>query len=506
MHSITAPATSVESARDDQWHSWHFDPYDSWSISWDASDPPNVEIIAPLSRGGLAGAEPLLLVRVSERFNEGRGHIEILQKIPHIFNLHWVPERRSYCKVDKNGDLVDAISIFELSDTEHGIDGEIVTFKREILYDYMNITKTVIVRAFDFSRFRWEDFKGYGSGGQSCEDVFQEIYYRSCVRPDYASYMRGAQIIRPSGTIHNFIRRFEGREENPEYATFIAQDSRSGRVMEISCEPGATANYFMHSDLPFELSPAFFRPDVLSKYRADPDKYVLQDRHINCRGAWDLRSYDINEEGQVHVYILYLRDLPYAEQLYWKSFNEAPRGGISSRAYQTDIEGRTPTAYDPLNSLIHRMRTRDYAWWSLRSEQLPDQLNYPATSSSSEWGVEITRLDQLIVEGLEEKYLRKKATQLGRKVDKYRSLKLVEECLIGMGFDEERARNVMGPLHDLHNLRSSVGGAHASGKTAKSIRTNAIADHGSYRQHFHWLCTACDEAIRVIADAMKDLE
>ena len=61
---------------------------------------------------------------------------------------------------------------------------------------------------------------------------------------------------------------------------------------------GQTANYFTQSDLPFEMSPAFFHPEVLTRYKSDSDKYTLQDRSISCRGAWHLQTYDINDAGQ----------------------------------------------------------------------------------------------------------------------------------------------------------------------------------------------------------------
>ena len=99
-------------------------------------------------------------------------------------------------------------------------------------------------------------------------------------------------------------------DEEREHTSFIAQDWKNKRIAEISCAPGATANYFTESDLPFELSPAYFRPEVLSKYKADSQKYTLQDRSITCRGAWHLKTYDINEAGQVHTYLVYLRQLP----------------------------------------------------------------------------------------------------------------------------------------------------------------------------------------------------
>jgi hypothetical protein len=99
------------------------------------------------------------------------------------------------------------------------------------------------------------------------------------------------------------------------------------------------------------LSPAFFKPEVLLKYKADSDKYSLAGRSISCRGGWSLQTYDINDAGQVHTYLVYLRNLPHEEQLYWKSYNEKPKRTISNRAFTTDFEGTSHTEYDPVESL-----------------------------------------------------------------------------------------------------------------------------------------------------------
>jgi hypothetical protein len=62
--------------------------------------------------------------------------------------------------------------------------------------------------------------------------------------------------------------------------TFIAEDWRHKKIAEISTDPVATTNYFLakENDLPFELSSAFFKPEVLSKYKTDRDKYTVDDR------------------------------------------------------------------------------------------------------------------------------------------------------------------------------------------------------------------------------------
>jgi hypothetical protein len=73
---------------------------------------------------------------------------------------------------------------------------------------------------------------------------------------------------------------------------------------------------------------------------------------VSCRSAWNLRGIDVNEAGQVHAYICYLRNLPYAEQLHWLGYNEKPKAGISKRAVKTDFEGSFEYAESPLEQLL----------------------------------------------------------------------------------------------------------------------------------------------------------
>ena len=262
-------------------------------------------------------------------------------------------------------------------------------------------------------------------------------------------------------------------------------------------------------DLPFELSPAFFKPEVLLKYKADSDKYRLAGRSISCRGAWSLQTYDVNEAGTVYTYLLYLRNLPYEEQLYWKSYNERPKASISQRAFTTDFEGEWHQEYDPLNSLkgVIGDLNRDQApWWTLRSEKQLDQLHYPVTSSADEWANEILNLDQLVVEGFETKWIRNKVQSMGRSPEvHFGSLRLVEECLVALGFAEDDAKNVVAPIKEAHDLRSKVKG-HASGKEGAAIKKQILKDHGGYKDHFHALCQRCDESIRAISEAFRKID
>ena len=144
------------------------------------------------------------------------------------------------------------------------------------------------------------------------------------------------------------------------------------------------------------------------KYKSDREKYRLETRSVSCRGTWHLETFDVNDAGQIHTYLKYLSHLPYEEQLHWKQYNEKPKAPISKRAFATDFEGQFYDAYDPLSSLkykLEKINREKVGWWTLRTDDLTEKVQYPYTSSRDEWADEILNLDQLIVEGLEEKWL-----------------------------------------------------------------------------------------------------
>lgn len=512
MHTILVPSSLVDPPDIEDLMHWNCNTSSSWGICYNFSEPPRVYITPPLENSGskiISQGEQLVFSRYFEGRLGDKGYCEILQKFIQVFDLHFLAERKSYCRIDQLGDIENVIQIIELNNQERAREGTVILLKRDLLEEYMILTESVLIQTFDFTRLRPLHFSGWPNS-ESTEHVADgNIYYQWLIIPNYASYMRGIQIVHPIISKETVLRRYGSpRSDERQYASFITLDWKNSSIKEISCAPGQSANYFTKSELPFELSPAFFRPEVLLKYKSDSDKYRLEDRSISCRGAWDLKTYDINEAGQVHTYLVYLRNLPYEEQLYWKSYNERPKDAISQRAFATDFEGKWQQEYDPLVSLkdgLNILIEDKASWWTLRSKNLLSLVHYPATSSADEWSEEILRLDQLLIEGLEEKWLKQKMHSLGRISDpkqQLRSLKLVEECLLAIGLEKEDARALTTPLHKVHNLRSEVKG-HASGNSAIEIKRKILSEYGSYRKHFYALCQECDHSIRTISAAFK---
>ena len=459
----------------------------------------------------LDGGEQLVFGRDFEGRVGNKNYYEVLQKFTHLFGLHFLDSRSAYCRLDKHGDIEDVIRIIQIParGTEYG--GTIITFKRDILDEYMVLTDSRIVRMFDVTRIPHLQFAGWSDSREEQFTEEPDLFYRSHVEPGHASYMRGFQIVHSRTPKDAILKRHQAwgeDEEGKQYASFITLDWKNGAVVEVSCGPGGTANYFTDSELPFETSPVFFRPEVLVKYKADSEKYRLGERSITCRGAWHLQTYDINDAGQVHTYIVYLRNLPYEEQLYWKAYNEKPKGTISKRAYKSDFEASWDQEYDPLTSLKGALHQRDATrvpWWTLRSEKLPDQVHYPVTSSPGEWANEILHLDQLVVEGFETKWLRQMAEELGRTPDaKVGSIILVEECLIGLGYPEDAASKIVAPMKTLHYLRTKLKGHAASVESINTIRKETLAVHGAYKKHFRVLAEQADQLIRTVENMFPE--
>lgn len=482
---------------------------ESWSIQkvWGGGEGHRMYIEAPMSFGGKSfkGGEKLIFRRSFSGVIEGPSEIELSQKLIHCLDLHYLPERAAYCRLDSRGDIEDVIKVVQLNKGSTLDYLDVVTIRRKDFDTYMALTNTSLVLKFDFTRVRWGSFGGWGEIDRYNHEA-TDLFYHGGV-DGQASFCDGAFIVHSRVTVGQLVEEWKNEKSNTNrrYASFKIYDRKNGINIETSCAPEFLSNYFQKSDLPWEISPAFFRPEVLHRFKADPEKYALEDRSISCRNAWYLKSYDINEAGQVHAYIGDLADLPYEEQLYWQAFNEWPKGSISARAHQTDIMGDWYLEYEPLSALKYTVSLMDkesLAWWKPRGDVLSNAVRYPATDSSKEWGDEVLALDQYLVEGFLLKPLREIAEAGGRTVDqKWAPLRVLQEVLVVKGCSDEGAKSLVLPMQKLHALRTEVRG-HATTDKKRKAESEARTNFGTLRAHFTQIVTDCE---RSLADILSRL-
>jgi hypothetical protein len=439
----------------------------------------------------LKNAEPIVFRRHFEGMTNHASPIELSQKLVHSLGLHFMPERNAFCRLNSEGDLEEIIQVFHDLGTADDFNSSraLVLIEARPLAEYMAVGGYALYRKFDVTRFRPGSFSSWEESKRHFDAP--DLFYNAAVSGDSASYIHGGQILRPAVTVTELIEDWK-RERDPDarqYETFKIHDWKNKRLVEWSSAPSELSNYFTESENPFELSPAFFSPEVLTKYKADPDKYDLRDREITCRNSWHLKTFDINEAGQVHTYIGYLQHLPFREQQHWKLHNEWPEGGLSKRAIDTDFKGEWTSERDPLQSLryvVAELDRKPPSWWRSRGAQMRDRVHYPVTTSSKEWADELLALDQMLVEGFAATELRKIASPIGVKIDTaWQSLKIIQEIL--QVKDSLTADQIVEPLRELHRLRSKVTGHH-TGERAK-LEAAALREFGSLSAHFRALCS-----------------
>ena len=492
VHTVAVSEDALDPLDVDDLLQWSGNPFDAYpaSYTWGGGRDDVWIERCPAVDGSetLRKASPLILGReIPELPGKNTSYFEVTQEYSHLAEIHHYPDHHSYCRFDEQGDLEQVVTI--TSPSRDGL--SLVTFKREPLEEYLAASHSALIRMFDFQLLRYGEFDAWPD---TPENVVTDcsVFYRQKIDSGKASYTRGVQIIRPSRPRNAiFTTMKNGPSRNNQHVGFLAYDFRNHKLTNISTDPRATTNYFQAKDnsLPFELSPAFFKSEVLAKYKNDTDKYAIVNRSVYCRGAWRLRGYDVNDAGQIHVYICDLRKLPYSEQIYWRSFNETPKTGISERAWENDFEGRPVEPTDPLErtkGVLERWDTSKAPWWKLRNAGSIRRATTPRTGSVDEWAREVKNLSTLIIEGFEVKEIRAKLDERGIAWEqKDGSLLLLEKLLAG-GTSGDDVQG-LGGLKSVQRVRSKID-SHARGTEASNIATLAIREHGTFTAHFEHLC------------------
>ena len=494
---------------------------DSWRI--DNSSEERVALFPPfgdLSALMREGAEKLVYLREFRAAVDYNPPVEINQKLVHALDLHYMDERDAYCRINNSGDIESVVTVCRGKSPMTAV----VTIRRDYLDDYMVLSGTSLLTDFFFDRLIPGEVNGHEYGNYPQEHIFpsESSYYRSWIIPNRASEANGYIVSHPNRSHEEVAKKWGWRRElsKQQHAKFKIFDWKNNRCVETFASPDHITNYFTDSDLPWEISPAFFSSEVLGRYKNNRQKYTIGDRGIVSSGGWSLRSYDINDAGQVFAYIGDLAQLPYKEQQYWAIHSEWPKGItyeengmcslqgiISQRAYENDILGEPASQEDSLHEIkriigLLNQESVTPAWWSPRNAVLIEKVLCPVGDTQEEWEQAIKALDQLVVEGFKCKglieFIRRNGGEPGK--DHTKSLALLECAFLSAGKQIEEAKNLVGPLRELHGLRNKEGHGDINGmrKEVRSARKN----YGSLRQHFKELTgrihSALQEIVRVL--------
>ncbi|MEI6795358.1 MAG: hypothetical protein WCK39_00690 [Methanomassiliicoccales archaeon] len=481
LYSVFVPKASLEDGFLSDLMRWNFSPSGGWghgTIYEHRSE--RHTIFPPLSTGSsiLDEGEPIVFLR---RFWKSPRHhyLDVSEKLQQVLDVHWVDELSSFCRYDQRGDLKPVIQVIESDEYT------LCTIEREALDYYQFLSESTLVRLFDIGRFP-EGFDASGTEIASADPklfeagIYAKIdYFMGTGGKKRASDIRGIQLLSVSKTdaeMQKIVDVFPGRNER--FETFISIDFKHGKVCDCSCDPKLLDSYFTDTGKPFQTSPAFFSPEVLVKYRSFSDKYILTPFSIQCRDSWFLESYYISEEGQIHAYLCDLASLPYEEQIYWKSFNQPPKGGISKRAFIQDFEGEWSDETDPIVSLSRTLddfpsacqygvEVKVWRYHGAISFRRTKRLSYVLVDSKEEWETQMLELANILVEGIDKRQISKVLAYVGCPMDsQLGSLKHLRKYL-ELVMDKNSVDEIMIPLETIQYERSNSA-AHANVEVSAS--------------------------------------
>ena len=89
---------------------------------------------------------PLFFRRSFHGYKNDEAYIEINPRISHVLDIHWVEDKRAWCKLNELGEIVPIANWIQQDDLT------LCTLRKEELDFYLFLADACLVRLFDVSR------------------------------------------------------------------------------------------------------------------------------------------------------------------------------------------------------------------------------------------------------------------------------------------------------------------------------------------------------------------
>lgn len=275
---------------------------------------------------------------------------------------------------------------------------------------------------------------------------------------------------------------WEFEDRTQVYEDFIIGEDEFGAPVMYTCEEAKLANYFgKNPEAPHYLTPVFFRSDVLQKYYNHTELYEVTEGSVSCKARWHLRL-DNDHAEYVAVFLGDLgRDIPQAERQYWKGFNIAPRGSMSSTYARRSYLGQWVDAEQPDHQFKYAYVALQEKWqaetgWQIYRDPhdtdkgVLSRLHVPLNETQTEFEDQLLILAKLLVDFLNEKAIGK---IIGRGPDNERGIAKLQRFFLLVGY--EAGQEDVTFLRQIQELRSRVS-AHSKGSDYSKFIGEKLAD------------------------------
>lgn len=262
---------------------------------------------------------------------------------------------------------------------------------------------------------------------------------------------------------------------NESYPEFIVRELPDGSFERYTCEESKLANYFgANPGAPHYLTPIYFNPAVLDKYRKDK-LFDVTEHRITCGSQWSI-AIDNVKPSRVMVYLGDLgRDLPESERLHFLSHEISPADQcISETVFANDFLNCWSDSNGPIGKLLKQRCELNESWKEsfgvplyreLHRDELdiPKRIRIPASSGDEEFDTVILNLTKYLIDYIDEPQF--------SSYKKGGSINNLEAFLHEKGIQID-----LSPLRDLQSIRSTSM-AHSKGKKYEKLVGSVITDN-----------------------------
>lgn len=424
--------------------------------------------------------EPLLIVRQFAGLRPP--YPEISEEFRLFHNLCYDPRSDTYLKFTESGDEEEVIRVR---------DGQVQIRLREIR-QFLAIKEMHLAIYFDVVRYAPESLQELTPPETRIvvrnESMRYELYLGDAsVDPDgnrSLSRLVGKKLIAPLPKEQSGFWPFENRRTR--HAEFIVAVDAAGEPVLSTSNPALLSDTFHdRPGTPHYLTPVFFRREVLAKYYQKPSRYSVRDGQLFCASLWNVQI-DTDRKDVVVVFLGDLgRDLPYEEQLHWKTYNISPEGGISATNFKRSFLAQFTDPEHP--ELVFKMKFerfserwfKKYQWHLFKPLAADDShlfatLRVPLHDDQAEFDPQVLALTKLLVDSLNEREVVKDVSPPPKDA---KGITKFEHFLQAKGMADVRRHIKF--LRNLQSLRMGVGhrkgedyrkAGDAFGMTEKTLR------------------------------------
>lgn len=408
--------------------------------------------------GNDEGYEPLLIHR--EFYGIRPSNIELTEEFRLFHNLYYDGVNNHFIKIDESGNTTVIATVAENE----------VRIRVKELRQFLAIKEMYLSIQFDHrehSEITLSELSLEETHTKTSTELavwmlgFGDIEFTTY---RYFSRLCGKKLVEPLLKSQSGMYGFS-EEKAKRYIDFIVDTSADGNEILFSSN-ASQCDY---------LTAVYFKKEVLDKYHQKPSRYSVEPSYLRCTNLWGMMI-DNDQKDIVCAWLGDLgRDLPYEEQLHWRSYNIEPVGSMSSSFFRQQIlaEFTDSESFEHVFKNIYRKFNEtcinvlnEHLILPLKDEDSHyfDTIRVPSTNEQLDFDGLILGLTKVIIDSLNERYFNRylKETLSENEFSETKgSIRKLEKTLDLHGITDYETH--ISFLRNLQNLRSSSS-AHRKGK------------------------------------------